>query len=127
MESKRQQKFARLIQRDLSEIFQRDAKNMFNGAFITVTEVSVSPDLGLAKVYLSFMLAKNKADLLEEVKDKTKSIRQMLATRIKNQVRVIPELVFFLDESYEHASRIDALLSKLDIPPAPPADDETNK
>lgn len=124
MESKRQQKFARLIQKDLSEIFQKDAKNLFNGAFITVTEVKVSPDLGLAKVYLSFLLAKNKEDLLEDIKEKGKNIRHLLATKIKNQVRIIPELVFYLDESAEYASKMDTLISKLDIPPT--TDEETN-
>ena len=123
MESKRQQKFARLIQKDLSEIFQRDAKSMFGGAFITVTEVKVSPDLSLARIYLSFLLAKNKEAVLENIKEKGKAIRQMLATKIKNQARIIPELHFYLDESLEQASKIDALLSKIHIPPAPEEND----
>jgi len=118
MESKRQQKFARLIQKDLSEIFQRDAKNMFNGAFITVTEVKVSPDLSLAKVYMSFLLAKNKIALLEDIKEKGKAIRQLLAVKIRNQARIVPELHFYLDESLEYAAKIDNLLSKIHIPPA---------
>ncbi len=118
MESKRQQKFARLIQKDLSEIFQRDAKSMFGGSFITVTEVKVSPDLSLARIYLSFLLAKNKGAILEDIKEKGKAIRQMLAAKIKNQARIIPELHFYLDESIEQASKIDELLSKIHIPPA---------
>ncbi|QHT66864.1 30S ribosome-binding factor RbfA [Rhodocytophaga rosea] len=123
MESKRQQKFARLIQKDLSEIFQRDAKSMFNGAFITVTEVKVSPDLSIAKVYLSFLLAKNKNTLIEDIKEKGKAIRQMLAVKIKNQARIIPELHFYLDESLEYAAKIDNLLSKIHIPPATEEDE----
>jgi ribosome-binding factor A len=123
MESKRQQKFARLIQKDLSEIFQRDAKNMFNGAFITLTEVKVSPDLSVAKVYLSFLLAKNKNNLLEEIKEKGKAIRQMLAAKIRNQARIIPELHFYLDESLEYAAKIDNLLSTIHIPPATEEDE----
>ena len=123
MESKRQQKFARLIQKDLSEIFQRDAKSMFNGAFITVTEVKVSPDLSIAKVYLSFLLAKNKNTLIEDIKEKGKAIRQMLAAKIKNQARIIPELHFYLDESLEYAAKIDNLLSTIHIPPATEEDE----
>lgn len=123
MESKRQQKFARLIQKDLSEIFQRDAKSMFNGAFITVTEVKVSPDLSIAKVYLSFLLAKNKNTLIEDIKEKGKAIRQMLAVKIKNQARIIPELHFYLDESLEYAAKIDNLLSTIHIPPATQEDE----
>jgi ribosome-binding factor A len=124
MESKRQQKFARLIQKDLSEIFQRDAKSLFGGAFITVTDIKVSPDLGLAKVYLSFMLAKDKTGLLENIKEKSKSIRQMLASKIRNQVRVIPELAFYLDDTIEHATKMDALIANLQIPPATGADED---
>ena len=123
MESKRQQKFARLIQKDLSEIFQRDAKSMFNGAFITMTEVKVSPDLSIAKVYLSFLLAKNKNTLIEDIKEKGKAIRQMLAAKIKNQARIIPELHFYLDESLEYAAKIDNLLSTIHIPPATEEDE----
>lgn len=117
MESKRQQQVARLIQKDLGEIFQQDAKHLFNKAFITVTSVKVSPDLGIARIYLSFLLEKNPADLLETIQEQTKSIRQLLANRIRNQVRIIPELSFFLDDSFEQAARIEELLSKLDIPP----------
>ena len=127
MESKRQQKFARLIQKDLSEIFQRDAKSLFGGAFITVTDVKVSTDLGLAKVYVSFMLAKDKTAVLDTIKDNTKSIRQMLATKIRNQVRVIPELSFYLDDTIEHASKMDALIANLQIPPTSEGDSTDNK
>ena len=125
MESKRQQKFARLIQKDLSEIFQRDAKSLFGGAFITVTDIKVSPDLGLAKVYVSFMLAKDKNGLLDTIKDKGKSIRQMLASKIRNQVRVIPDLAFYLDDTIEHATKMDNLIANLNIPPASEEDENS--
>jgi ribosome-binding factor A len=126
MDSQRQQKFARLIQKDLGEIFQHDTKNLFGGAFITVTSVRVSPDLGIAKVYLSFLLAKNKQQLFDDIDEQNKTIRQMLARRIKNQARVIPELRFYLDDSAEYASKMDSLLADLNIPPAD-EEDEGNK
>lgn len=118
MDSKRQQKFARQIQKDLSEIFQRDSRSHFEGAFITVTEVKVTPDMGIARAYLSFMLVKNKEDTLELIRGKTKTIRQILANRIRHQVRVIPELQFFLDDTAEYATKMDALFADLVIPPA---------
>lgn len=118
MDSKRQQKFSRLIQKDLGDIFQKEARDLFDGAFITVTEVKVSPDMGLARVHLSMMLVKNKAQLLEGIKDKGKVIRKMLADRIRHQVRVIPELHFYLDETADYAAKMDALISGLNIPPA---------
>lgn len=118
MDSKRQQKFARLIQKDLGEIFQKETRDLFEGAFITVTEVKVSPDLGIARVYLSFMLAKNKTLLMESIQDQGKTIRQRLANRIRHQVRVIPELHFYLDESADYAARMDEIITNLNIPPA---------
>ena len=118
MDSKRQQKFARQIQKDLSDIFQRDLRSQFDNAFITVTEVKVTPDLGMARAYLSFMLAKDKQGTLEDVQNKTKTIRQLLANRIRHQVRVIPELQFFLDDTADYAAKMDAIFANLDIPPA---------
>lgn len=120
MESKRQQKFARLIQKDLGDLFQRDARNQFDGAFITVTDVKVSPDLGIARAYLSFMLVKDKQATLDQIRDKTKYLRQLLANRIRHQVRVIPELQFYLDDTADYAAKMDALFSGIVIPPAPP-------
>lgn len=125
MESKRQQKFSRLIQKELAEIFQREVPHLFGGAYISVSVVRVSPDLGLARVYLSVMNAKDGNEmLLQELRVNTKTIRHQLAQRIKSQVRVIPELVFFLDDTAEYAAKIDQLFSNLDIPPAPEEDEE---
>jgi len=122
MESKRQQKFSRLIQKEIAEIFQREVTHLFHGAYISVSRVRVSPDLGVAKIYLSLLLGGDSKAILQEVKENTKAIRHALAQRIKNQVRVIPELVFYLDDSAEYAARMDKIINDLDIPPA--ADDE---
>lgn len=126
MDSTRQQKYARLIQKDLGEIFQRDAKNLLGGHFITVTTVRVSPDLGIAKVYLSFLNSKEKEKILQSINQQTKPIRNLLAERIRNQARIIPHLLFFLDDNVEYAAHIDQILSKIDIPPAP-EDEESDK
>jgi ribosome-binding factor A len=119
MESKRQQKFSRLIQRELAEIFQRDVKSLFTNVFITVTHVSISPDLSVAKAYLSIMLVPNKEEALEKIKLNVKAIRNALAQKIKKDVRVIPELIFYLDDSSEYASKMDKLFNDLDIPKKP--------
>jgi ribosome-binding factor A len=116
MDSTRQQKYARLIQKDLSEILQRDARHLLNGAFITVTTVRVSPDLGLAKVYLSFMLVGDKAAMLNHINSEKKVIRRMLSEKIRNQARIIPELNFYLDDNVDYADKIDKIFSKIDIP-----------
>jgi ribosome-binding factor A len=117
MESKRQQKFNRLLQKELAEIFQRDVTHFFNGNYISVSVVRVSPDLGVAKVYLSLVLPGDGKAMLAQVRENTKAIRQALAQRIKKQVRVIPDLVFFLDDSAEYAARMDKIISDLHIPP----------
>ena len=117
METKRQQKFSRLIQKEIAEIFQREVTHLFPGAFISVSVVRVSPDLGVAKIYLSLLLGGDSKAVLTEVRENTKIIRQALAQRIKNQVRVIPNLIFYLDDSAEYAARMDKIITDLDIPP----------
>jgi ribosome-binding factor A len=120
MESKRQIKVARLMQKELSEIFQRDAKSMFTGSIISVTRTSVSPDLGLVKVWLSFLKTDDSQKSLEYIDSKKKEIRWMLGNRISKQMRRVPELAFFLDEGADHAHKIDELLKNLNIPPDNP-------
>ncbi|MDX5419288.1 MAG: 30S ribosome-binding factor RbfA [Hymenobacteraceae bacterium] len=124
MESKRQQKFSRLIQKELADIFQREVPHLFGGAYISVSIVRVSPDLGLARVYLSVMMAPNPQEVLLEIRLNAKTIRHHLAQRIKNQVRIIPELNFYLDDSAEYAANMDRLFSGLEIPPAPEEDED---
>ncbi|MBK6265706.1 30S ribosome-binding factor RbfA [Marivirga sp. S37H4] len=114
----RQQKFSRLIQKDLGEIFQKDMNNAFGKAFITITEVEMSPDLSVAKIYLSLMLSENPKETMEAIQLKKSEIRKHLGNRIGKQVRIVPELIFYMDETLDQANRIDSILSKLNIPPA---------
>ncbi|MFK7900596.1 MAG: 30S ribosome-binding factor RbfA [Cyclobacteriaceae bacterium] len=116
MESTRQQKFARLIQRDMSEIFQRESTFLFDRVMITVTTVRVSPDLGVAKIYLSLLLSNDNGATLEKIKDATSKLRNLLGKKIKNQVKKVPEIYFYLDDSADYASKMDNLISGLDIP-----------
>jgi ribosome-binding factor A len=117
-ETKRQQKFSKLIQKDLGDIFLQDTKNIFGKAFITVTSVKMSPDLGLARVYLSFLQVANSNEMLEKINDHKKEIRKILGNKIGKQVRIIPDLIFYLDDSAAYAARMDELISGLNIPPA---------
>ncbi|MDQ6481208.1 30S ribosome-binding factor RbfA [Dyadobacter sp. LHD-138] len=126
MESKRQQKVGRQIQKDLGEIFQQDAKHLISGSFVTITAVRVSPDLGIARAYLSFLPDKNKSFLLETIKENTKFIRQKLAERVRHQLRIVPHLQFYIDDTAEYAAKMDLLFADLIIPPAQPDEDETN-
>lgn len=114
----RQQKFGRLIQKELSEIFQRDKKGILDNAFVTIADVKMSPDLGVARIFISMMLAKNKEKTLEKLNLHKKEIRKALGEKIGKQVRIIPELIFFIDEVEENAQRIEDLIKNLNIPPA---------
>ena len=116
MESKRQLKFSRLIQKDLAEIFQRDAKGLFGSALITVTRVSMSPDFSLAKIHLSILTTEDRQVVLKKLKENTKAIRNMLAQRISKQVRIIPALVMYLDESVDYAIKMSGIIEDLEIP-----------
>ncbi len=125
-ESKRQQKFSKLIQKDLGDIFQKDPKNLFGRAFITVTSVKMSPDLSQAKVYLSFLQVPNSKDKFDKIVDQKKEIRKILGLKIGKQVRIVPDLLFFLDDSAEYAAKMDELISGLNIPPADESDSVEN-
>jgi len=126
MESKRQQKYSKLIQKELGEIFQREGKHLVGNSMVTITRVLVSPDLGVAKIYLSFLLANNK-ELFEKINDSKKEIRRHLGIRIGKSVRIIPELAFFLDESSAYAQHMDKVISALDIPDADDEDEDDTK
>lgn len=122
----RQQKFSRLILREMSDIFQQDKRGILNQIFISIAEVRTSPDLGVAKVYISMMLQKDKQAVLDKLNAHKGEFRKALGNRIRNQVRIIPELIFYIDEVEENAMRLDQLIDSLDIPPTKPDDKEKN-
>jgi ribosome-binding factor A len=124
MESKRQQKVGRQIQKDLGEIFQKDAQHLTNGSFVTITAVRVTPDLSIARAYLSFLPDNKKTFLLETIKENTRFIRQKLAERVRHQLRIVPHLQFYMDDTAEYAAKMDLLFSDIVIPPAQPDEEE---
>ena len=112
----RQQKYARLIQKELSFIFQKDQRGILDSAFVTIAEVRMNPDLSVAKVYISMLLAREKEKTLEKINRHKGEIRKALGERIGKQVRIIPELIFYKDELEENALKMDDLIKKLNIP-----------
>lgn len=110
MEGTRLSKVSRQIQKDLGEIFLHQSKTVFQGKMITVTNVRVSPDLGIAKVYVSIFPTNDKEKILELIRLHTKSIRYELGQRIKNQMRIVPDLSFYIDDSLDYIENIDRLL-----------------
>lgn len=116
MESKRQHKVARLIQKELGELFQRDSKHLFGNAFITVTLVKMSPDLSMARVQLSLFMVAEPQEFIEDINARKSEIRRMLGNRVGKQMRIVPDLVFYLDQTEESARKLDKLIDGLDIP-----------
>lgn len=112
METTRQQKVARQIQRDLGDIFQRLGNPFSQGKMVTITAVRVSPDLSFAKIYISIFPSENAKAHLEHMQTFIRSIRNELGKRIKNQVRIVPELAFFIDDSQDYVQHINQLLNK---------------
>lgn len=106
----RQQKVARQIQSDMAEIFQRDGKPCTLGTLVTVTAVTISPDLGYAKVYVSVFPFERGEEVLKAMEEKNWFLRRELGRRVKNQLKVVPELQFFLDDSLEYIRNIEEKL-----------------
>lgn len=124
MDTTRQHKYSKLILRDLAEIFQRDFRDSFGPAFVTLTGVEVSPDLSVASVYISVLPSAEKERVLESIEHKKSHIRGDLGRRIGKQARIVPNLRFFLDETEENAAKMDDLFKNLDIPPDEPIESE---
>jgi ribosome-binding factor A len=112
MESLRQQKVNKLLAKELAEIFRSESRSLFGGGFITVTSLRVSPDLSSAKIYLSIMGNKDKAQVFKLIQDQNKTIRGKLGAIVGKQLRIVPELMFYIDDSLDYAMKIDELLKK---------------
>jgi ribosome-binding factor A len=121
METTRQQKIARMLQKELGEIFLLYARKI-QGTLITVTAVRVSPDLGIARTHLSIFPSEKSGTVLEQVNADTKVIRFDLGKRVRHQLRIVPELYFHIDDSLDYLENIDNLLKQ--DPPSPLKDGE---
>ncbi|QKJ31827.1 30S ribosome-binding factor RbfA [Mucilaginibacter mali] len=113
MESKRQQKFAGVIQQDLAAIFQREGSGYLPNTMVTITKVRVTPDLALARIFLSFFNNSNTQLALQTIRSHANEIRYKLGARIKDQVRVIPQLEFFVDDTNEYVERMDRIFDSI--------------
>jgi ribosome-binding factor A len=111
-ESTRQRKVARQLQRDLAEIILQQGMNVYHGAMITVTSVQMSPDLAIAKVWVSIYPSAKADEILDMIRKQTKMIRGMLGHRVAKQLRIVPELIFQVDPSLDSIQRIDELLKQ---------------
>jgi len=106
----RQEKIASVIKKELGIYFQQNAINMCKGAMVTVTTVRMSPDLSIAKVYISIFGGKNNDESFDHIDTNSRYIRHELSQIVKNQLRKTPELHFYRDDSFDYAQKIDHLL-----------------
>jgi ribosome-binding factor A len=111
MQETRQNRIARLLQKELSLIFQSQTR-MMRGVMVSVTRCRISPDLSICTAYLSVFPSEKGEEIIENVNANAKTIRYELGTRVRNQLRIIPELRFFIDDSLDYIDHIDELLKK---------------
>ena len=111
MTTTRQHRVSRLLQKELGEYLQKNGSEITGGKMVTVTVVRISPDLGVAKVYVSVFPTKQKDDDIRVISERALMIRSEMGKRLRNQLKHIPEFVFYLDDSLDYIDRIDNLLS----------------
>lgn len=112
METTRQQKVAKQIQKDISDIFIKEASGLVRGTLTTVTYVRMTPDLSIARIHLSIFPFDKSKEVMESVERNSWVIRKALGERIRHQFKMVPELTFFLDDSLEYEEKMDSLINK---------------
>src|ERR1700744_5563369 len=112
-ENKRQKQVGKLVMEELSDIFQREGMNIVDGGMVSITKVMVTPDLLEARVYLRFFQVKNPNELLHKIKERTGEWRKLLGARVKDQLRHVPQLHFFNDDTLEHAAKMEELFKQI--------------
>lgn len=111
METTRQQKIERLIQKELSELFRQQTQSL-RGVMISVSKVYISPDLSVCRGYLSVFPSERGDEIVKNINDNVRQVRYELGTRVRHQLRIIPELKFFIDDSLDYLEHIDELLKQ---------------
>ncbi len=111
-ESTRQLKVASQLQRDMAEIIRQKGMSYFNGALVSVSGVKISPDLSVAKVYVSVFPSEKSAAVMQTLEDDARALRGELGHKVAKQLRIVPELAFFLDSSLDYVEHIEELLKK---------------
>jgi ribosome-binding factor A len=118
-ESKRQKQVSGLIQEEMNDIFRRLNLGMIDGGMISISAVKVTPDLLEARIYLSFFQVKDAEETMKKVEDRAWEVKKELASRVRQQLRRIPELRFFKDDTLDHVFKMEELFKKIK-PPTPP-------
>ena len=112
-EGKRQKQVAGVILHDLNDIFLRMGLNMHDGGMVSISSVKITPDLFEARVYLSFFHIKDNDSMLTRIQEKSKEIRKELGNRVRHQLRSIPQITFYIDDTLDYVFRMEELLDKI--------------
>lgn len=109
-ETTRQKKVSRLIQKEIADIFLRKGSEIAHGKMISITKVRVSPDLSFAKIYVSIFPSESQDEVLNAIREHTHKIRFDLGHKVRTQLRIVPEIAFFIDDSLDYIEKIEKLL-----------------
>jgi ribosome-binding factor A len=112
-ETKRQKQVGKLIQQEMSEIFQREGMSMTGGGMVSISKVLTTPDLMEARIYLSLFQIKDQKTVLKEFKERTAEWRGMLGQRVKNQLRRVPEIQFFIDDTLDYVFKMEEVFKQI--------------
>jgi ribosome-binding factor A len=112
-EGKRQKQVSGVILQEMNDIFQRLGLNMIDGGMISIAEVKITPDLLEARIYLSLFKVNNREDALKKIENRNYEVKKELAARVKHQLRRIPELRYFLDDTLDHVFKMEELFKKI--------------
>jgi ribosome-binding factor A len=113
-ETKRQKQVAQLVLEEMSDIFQREGINIVKGGMVSISKVMVTPDLLEARIFLSFFQISDPVQLLKEITERKKELRNQLGQRVKHQLRRIPELHFYIDDTLDHVFKMEELFKKIE-------------
>jgi ribosome-binding factor A len=126
LEGKRQKQVAGLLNKELSDIFQRMGLSMMDGGMVSISGVKITPDLFDARVYLSLFKVKDPTETLKKITDQSHEIKRELATRVRHQLRSMPKLTFYIDDTLDYVDRIEELFKEIKKTPplSPPTEEE---
>lgn len=125
-ESKRQKQVGKLIMEEMSDVFQREGLNIVDGGMVSISKVTVTPDLMEARIYLSLFQIKEPEKLLHNIKERMWELRKLLGQRVKNQLRRVPEITFFNDDTLDYVFKMEELFKKINEESKPKQDEEGN-
>lgn len=125
-ESKRQKQVGQLVMQELSDIFRREGVNIVNGGMVSISKVSVTPDLLEARVYLSLFQIENQEEFMQQIADRTPEWRNQLGRRVRNQLRRVPELRFYLDDTLDYVFKMEEIFKTINIQPEEKPETDTD-